>query len=591
MRSSLHVLVIGALSLIVLSEWALAEPMPRSPIRHLIVVVGENRSFDNVFGTYVPRRRNQSVWNLVSRGIITSDGRPGPNFQLGEQQQAVATRSYELSPTKTGPFAALPQPNTTLDAFPFPQCTMGKLEATLALSDDPFDWNWEHFFEFCKSRGLRRADYDLLKQGGTGQPLYDVSLKSSPVPDCRYPAGLRNLPYSIVGASELNNCYADWPASLFNEILQVIGSIDPITPVSFNSHTGDPVHRFYQMWQQSDCSAAQISADNPSGCKSDLYPWVATTVGWNIEKPSNDQETFQGGVAMGYYDMANGDWPYFKKLADRFAISDNYHQPVMGGTGPNSQFMFTGDVYYYTDQNGDPATPPADLIENPNPLPGSNNFYIQDQLGTVDPGNTGVSYTNCSDTSQPGVQPIRDYLESLPYEPFNDGNCEPSSWYKVNNNYPYYTTEGEPFSDAADKNAFPGGTHYSVGPQVIPTIGDSLAAAGVSWKYYGEGFGIANNTSPESLIYCMICNGFQYSRSIMTTPSLRRNLVDLKQFYRDLRRGNLAGSFLCQAWLAHGQPSRHIDAAAVRGVCEEVGDLSPGEAVDLEENRDPCDLR
>jgi phospholipase C len=24
---------------------------PRSPIRHLIVVVGENRSFDNVFGT------------------------------------------------------------------------------------------------------------------------------------------------------------------------------------------------------------------------------------------------------------------------------------------------------------------------------------------------------------------------------------------------------------------------------------------------------------------------------------------------------------------------------------------------------------
>ncbi|MGB5736075.1 MAG: alkaline phosphatase family protein [Thiohalocapsa sp.] len=555
MRSSLHVLVIGALSLIVLSEWALAEPMPRSPIRHLIVVVGENRSFDNVFGTYVPRRRNQSVWNLVSRGIITSDGRPGPNFQLGEQQQAVATRSYELSPTKTGPFAALPQPNTTLDAFPFPQCTMGKLEATLALSDDPFDWNWEHFFEFCKSRGLRRADYDLLKQGGTGQPLYDVSLKSSPVPDCRYPAGLRNLPYSIVGASELNNCYADWPASLFNEILQVIGSIDPITPVSFNSHTGDPVHRFYQMWQQSDCSAAQISADNPSGCKSDLYPWVATTVGWNIEKPSNDQETFQGGVAMGYYDMANGDWPYFKKLADRFAISDNYHQPVMGGTGPNSQFMFTGDVYYFTDQNGDPATPPADLIENPNPLPGSNNFYIQDQLGTVDPGNTGVAYTDCSDPSQPGVQPIRDYLESLPYKPFNDGNCEPSSWYQVNNNYPYFTTAGEPFSDTADKNAFPGGTRYSVGPQVIPTIGDALAAADVSWKYYGEGFGIANNTSPESLIYCMICNGFQYSRSIMTTPSLRRNLVDLKQFYRDLRRGNLpAVSYVKPGWLTDSHP-------------------------------------
>lgn len=42
---------------------------------------------------------------------------------------------------------------------------------------------------------------------------------------------------------------------------------------------------------------------------------------------------------MGYYDMVdNGDWPYFKELADQYAINDNYHQPVMGELAP-TQFM------------------------------------------------------------------------------------------------------------------------------------------------------------------------------------------------------------------------------------------------------------
>ena len=69
---------------------------------------------------------------------------------------------------------------------------------------------------------------------------------------------------------------------------------------------------------------------------------------------------------MGYYSMAAGDFPYFLDLAENYAISDNYHQPVMGGTGPNSQFLFTGDVYYFTDANGNPAMPAANLIEDPN---------------------------------------------------------------------------------------------------------------------------------------------------------------------------------------------------------------------------------
>ncbi len=40
-----------------------------SPIKHVIVVVGENRTFDHVFGAYTPRQ-GQTVANLLSKGIL-----------------------------------------------------------------------------------------------------------------------------------------------------------------------------------------------------------------------------------------------------------------------------------------------------------------------------------------------------------------------------------------------------------------------------------------------------------------------------------------------------------------------------------------
>ena len=48
-----------------------------TPIEHLIVIVGENHSFDNVYGTYRPRR-GQHIDNLLSKGIVNVDGTPGP---------------------------------------------------------------------------------------------------------------------------------------------------------------------------------------------------------------------------------------------------------------------------------------------------------------------------------------------------------------------------------------------------------------------------------------------------------------------------------------------------------------------------------
>src|SRR5262245_51597385 len=92
---------------------AVAAPLtvgnPRSPIRHVIVVVGENRSFDNVFGTYVPSSPTQTVWNLLSQDIVQINGNIGTNFEAAAQQEATDATTYELSPTQTGHFQYLPQ--------------------------------------------------------------------------------------------------------------------------------------------------------------------------------------------------------------------------------------------------------------------------------------------------------------------------------------------------------------------------------------------------------------------------------------------------------------------------------------------------
>ncbi len=81
-----------------------------TPIKHLIVVVGENVTFDTLFGTYIPAR-GQKVHNLLSKGIVNADGTPGPNYGIAVQSTAADVGGlYTLDAPRTGTFANLPQP-------------------------------------------------------------------------------------------------------------------------------------------------------------------------------------------------------------------------------------------------------------------------------------------------------------------------------------------------------------------------------------------------------------------------------------------------------------------------------------------------
>src|SRR4051812_15665090 len=88
------------------------EPAPQTPIKHVIVLIGENRTFDHTFGTYVPRD-GQIVSNLLSKGIINADGTPGPNFALAAQAQAAPQSAFFIAPDSKTPFLVLPPPSTS----------------------------------------------------------------------------------------------------------------------------------------------------------------------------------------------------------------------------------------------------------------------------------------------------------------------------------------------------------------------------------------------------------------------------------------------------------------------------------------------
>ena len=86
-------------------------PKPVTPIQHVIVILGENRSFDHVFGTFVPRE-GQTVHNLLSEGIVDANGAPGPNYKKAHQYSATDSTVYSIDPGGKTLYQYLPAPLT-----------------------------------------------------------------------------------------------------------------------------------------------------------------------------------------------------------------------------------------------------------------------------------------------------------------------------------------------------------------------------------------------------------------------------------------------------------------------------------------------
>ena len=144
-------------------------PSTATPIEHVIVVIGENVSFDTLYATF-QAPAGQQVNNLLSSGIINADGSPGRLYEKTLQRKGFNPYGlYTPKPVPGAPYATLPQP--------------------------------------LKTGILDPATFKFL----------------AGIPDTRFPGNLPNGPFQITN-------YVPYGSA--------------------NSATGDPAHRFFQMWQQ-----------------------------------------------------------------------------------------------------------------------------------------------------------------------------------------------------------------------------------------------------------------------------------------------------------------------------------------------------
>src|SRR5260370_23569543 len=67
-----------------------------TPIKHVIILIGENRGLDHTFGVYKPKGAGQTISNLLSNGIVNEDGTPGPNFAQAQQFSVAGQPSYYI---------------------------------------------------------------------------------------------------------------------------------------------------------------------------------------------------------------------------------------------------------------------------------------------------------------------------------------------------------------------------------------------------------------------------------------------------------------------------------------------------------------
>jgi len=446
-----------------------------SPIKHVIIIVGENRSFDHLFATYVPKEKREHVLNLLSEGIINADGTPGPNFAKAHQFKITSApnggkffSSADLANKEL--YSTLPAPD--LNGVQNPPAAI-----LLTLGGDP---------------GLAPQDQFLMGTGGTG-------LSVSEGPDTRIP-NVTNLlpgPFQLTGPN-----------------------------LPFDAYAGDTVHQYFQMVQQVDCAidAEHVSKDNPTGCLHDLQSAIDTTYSTPVGGTPHDT-----GQTMEFFNMQNGDAPLFKSLADGYTMSDNYHQPVLGGTGPDSQPLGFADQVFFSDGKGNPATPAGKNIYNPDPVAGTLNLYTQ-----------RAQWFNCNDTTQPGIAAITNYLSALPYAV--ETKCGPGEYWQAVNVNPAFTPKGTPQ------------TGLVVPPTTQQSIGDVLSAHNIPWKYYSGAFNASGTGGPLDGLYCNICNPFEYES---VYPSMvADHMRDVTDLFTDLQNGTLpAVSYVKPDGVMDGHPA------------------------------------
>jgi len=171
----------------------------KTPIKHVIVIIGENRSFDHLFATYQPVNQLETVLNLLSEGVVNADGTPGPKYSTAAQSQAQNTTIYQISPSGKSPYTTLPAPLAGGGYFHKGLPPFSNVEDASTYEN-----------------GLPLGDYKYLTTG--------------------------KVPTAILGEPDIRILYDG------KDVSHLPPGPYQLTPgIAYDDYAEDPVHRFYQM--------------------------------------------------------------------------------------------------------------------------------------------------------------------------------------------------------------------------------------------------------------------------------------------------------------------------------------------------------
>jgi acid phosphatase len=293
----------------------------------------------------------------------------------------------------------------------------------------------------------------------------------------------------------------------------------PNAPFNIEDHlekgkaTGDLVHRFYQEQEQIN------------GGKNDRFAAVSDA----------------GGLAMGYYHDDNLNlW----RLAKDFTLLDHFHHSAFGGSFLNHFWL----VCTCTPEYQEALTQPPEIAcgtDNGQPK------LIPKRVVCLDPG-TGF-LARKPQSPQSAMVGAPQWVNNAQVTP--DG-------FAVNTLQPSYP----PF---ADEPKLP--------PQKMPSIGDRLSDARVSWAWYAGGWNDALSGRSEAYkapdYFQPHHQPLNYFASFAPGTGNRAHLQDESDFLAAIRDGNLpAVSF----WKPVGRDTMHPGYTDIR-----TGDARLGEVVDL----------
>ena len=202
-----------------------------SPIKHVIILIGENRGLDHTFGVYKPKGKGADHLQPAVEGHRQRGWHAGPELRSGAA--VLGRRAAVLLHRRSGDRQVTLQRDQR-DAAAQHQRRPDRAKRHRCSVPDA-----SH--KPASKRTWTRPSLDILTTGATGLPAGSL--------DTRVPgAGTLVGPFAMQGPALTDDDY-----------------------------TGDTTHRFYSDWQQDDCSVANATKSNTSGCQNDLFPFVMAT--------------------------------------------------------------------------------------------------------------------------------------------------------------------------------------------------------------------------------------------------------------------------------------------------------------------------